>query len=675
MKRMKHIVIILFIAAFFAEGNEAYAQNSLLDSAYISRIKSFIKYTDFFSFIRYDQNMFEWYKKGALDHFFDKLTRVDSEKVVVLHIGDSHVQTDIGTGTVRNRLQQVFGYGGRGMVFPYKSGGTHATYDYYTESYGVWEGSRNVELHPKLNLGISGITVFTKDSAAGFSIIFRKYYYPVRENFRKVRLFCHKSPESFAISVSAGRGTQPVIVDCSQLDSVPWVEFELPKAPDTLTVMIRKQNANQKYFECYGLMLESANKGGILYNSVGINGAGFFSMTRQNLMAEQLKALSPDLVVIDIGVNDFFRGTFNYPYISSSLLKMVNLIKEACPDASVLVPNAQDIYYRGRNVTNCRDYAMLSRVLAQQNNFGLYDFYNVSGGQFSMKFWSGAGLSQRDRCHLSTKGYILRGELFANALLNSYIQYLQYKPDSLIAFRNVLDTTDFVKLITNKQSYYERTNNYVQGDKIDNYKDNPVNTTPANNSGQGEFVYYTVRSGDNLSKIAQLYKVSVEEIKAWNSLRSTNIYPGQRLKIYGRGYKPNNQTTNQGTTQAGSGTKVVYTIKQGDNLGKIAAKYGVTVQDIKKWNNLKSDNIVAGKTLIIWTGKSSGQVNNNPGNNNQSNQNNASSSTGLRKTHIVQKGESLWSIAKKYNTTVEKIKKDNNLKSDNLQPGMKLLIK
>ena len=96
-------------------------------------------------------------------------------------------------------------------------------------------------------------------------------------------------------------------------------------------------------------------------------------------------------------------------------------------------------------------------------------------------------------------------------------------------------------------------------------------------------VTHTIKKGENLNSIGKKYGVSVSDIKRWNKISNANkIYAGQRLKIY------TNKTT-----------WTTYTVKSGDNLSMIAQKYGVSVSDIKKWNNLKSTKIYVGQKLKI----------------------------------------------------------------------------
>ncbi|MDC7994991.1 LysM peptidoglycan-binding domain-containing protein [Altibacter sp. HG106] len=114
-------------------------------------------------------------------------------------------------------------------------------------------------------------------------------------------------------------------------------------------------------------------------------------------------------------------------------------------------------------------------------------------------------------------------------------------------------------------------------------------------------IRYRVRSGDFLGKIANKYGVSVSKIKRWNNLRSDRLRVGQRLTIYPR--KPAASTTTQTNSVADSNAKKTYTVKSGDSLWSIAQKFpGVSVDKIKKWNDISGNNLKPGMKLKIHKG-------------------------------------------------------------------------
>jgi membrane-bound lytic murein transglycosylase D len=125
-------------------------------------------------------------------------------------------------------------------------------------------------------------------------------------------------------------------------------------------------------------------------------------------------------------------------------------------------------------------------------------------------------------------------------------------------------------------------------------------------SSSQQRIAYKVKSGDYLGKIASRYGVTVAQLKSWNRLRSNSIQIGQTLYIYKNGSGPViTQGSTGGSSSSSSSSKpktVIYTVKNGDSLYKIAKNYpGISAEDIKKANGLKSDNIKAGQKLTIPT--------------------------------------------------------------------------
>ncbi|WP_260450456.1 LysM peptidoglycan-binding domain-containing protein, partial [Listeria grayi] len=159
---------------------------------------------------------------------------------------------------------------------------------------------------------------------------------------------------------------------------------------------------------------------------------------------------------------------------------------------------------------------------------------------------------------------------------------------------------------------------------------------------------YKVVSGDNLSKIATKYKVTVANLKAWNSLKSDTIYVGQVLKVSAGTVTP----APTPTPPANNTTTTTYTVVSGDNLSKIAAKYKVTVANLKSWNNLKSDTIYVGQKLKVSKATST------PAPKPPAPKPTAPS-TSTAKTYTVVSGDNLSKIAKKYKVTVANLKSWN----------------
>ncbi|MBP1838687.1 LysM peptidoglycan-binding domain-containing protein [Formosa algae] len=116
---------------------------------------------------------------------------------------------------------------------------------------------------------------------------------------------------------------------------------------------------------------------------------------------------------------------------------------------------------------------------------------------------------------------------------------------------------------------------------------------------------YTVRSGDYLGRIARKFNVRVSQIKQWNGLRSNNLSIGQRLTIYPRN---STATATKVTTKPKTSTPQVagantYIVKKGDSLWSIAQKHsGISVENIKEWNDISGTSLKPGMTLKMYKG-------------------------------------------------------------------------
>lgn len=181
--------------------------------------------------------------------------------------------------------------------------------------------------------------------------------------------------------------------------------------------------------------------------------------------------------------------------------------------------------------------------------------------------------------------------------------------------------------------------------------------------------FYVVQKGDNLSSIAKKNNVSVEEIKEWNHLSGTSIQLGSSLQI-----SKNEAVENEQLASVPKMENVEYIVKKGDNLGTISKKFGSSLDDLKQWNNLQDNTIALGSSLIV--AKSEMTIENKePSETFKKKDNLASVSKSKDINYYVKKGDSLYSIAKKYpGVSISDIKKWNDLRAEDLKPGMKLKI-
>ena len=179
---------------------------------------------------------------------------------------------------------------------------------------------------------------------------------------------------------------------------------------------------------------------------------------------------------------------------------------------------------------------------------------------------------------------------------------------------------------------------------------------------------YVVQKGDNLSNIAKKFNVTVAELQDWNKLTTKSISLGASLQVV------KNPIHNEVIAESVERKDIAYSVQKGDNLGSIAKKFGASVEDLKQWNNLTSNAIAIGNSLIV--AKNEIVIDTNKVTIASFKKKDQYPSTASKESeYYVKKGDSLYSISKKYpGVTISDLKKWNNIKGEELKPGMKLKI-
>lgn len=206
--------------------------------------------------------------------------------------------------------------------------------------------------------------------------------------------------------------------------------------------------------------------------------------------------------------------------------------------------------------------------------------------------------------------------------------YVVQKGDSLYSIANKLGTT-----VSELKKENNLTTNTLQIGE--------VLRIPTKEIYEGEENVYIVQKGDTLYSIAAANNTTVDELKRINNLTSNILSIGQVLKL------PSDKVSDIEKEE----NTISYTVQKGDSLYSIARKYSTTIDKIKDLNNLTTNLLSIGQVLLIPT------------------------DTNLETTYTVQKGDSLYSIAKKYDTTVDRLKQLNNLKSNLLSIGQILIVR
>lgn len=259
--------------------------------------------------------------------------------------------------------------------------------------------------------------------------------------------------------------------------------------------------------------------------------------------------------------------------------------------------------------------------------------------------------------------------------------------------------------INHEQSKRERPYESIA---ISKPKDSLKGTADPQNGMAYKTKYHKVHRGESLAEIAEQYHVSVDDIMKWNYLRSNKNPKRRTLKIkitddvvknvthetedpkikniviasadtkQEKEYKTEKVVTTKEVTK-------IHKVKKGDNLTEIANKYGVTLAEIKKWNQLKDNNIALGESIKIiktekvttWVKKETKQPiveKKEAVVATESKTNNTETPKTTENYYVVAKGDYLFSIAKKHNISVAQLKEWNNIIDNNVKVGTQLII-
>ncbi len=272
--------------------------------------------------------------------------------------------------------------------------------------------------------------------------------------------------------------------------------------------------------------------------------------------------------------------------------------------------------------------------------------YTVQSGDtlYGISKQFGVSVDELKRINNLTSNTITKGEILKIPSTVTTIDYVVKKGDSLYSIAKRYNTT--VKDITKLNNL--TSNSLTVGQLLIIAIDDNATSTPTT------YKDYVVKKGDSLYSIANKNNIIVDELKKINNLTSNMLSIGQVLKL---------------PTQDKVEEIAMYTVQKGDSLYSIAKKFGITVDEIKSLNNLTSNNLAIGEQLMIKS--STGDEPINP--------EEECIGTGYVEPqyimYTVQRGDSLYTIARKYNTSVDNIKALNNLTNNNLTIGEQLKIK
>jgi len=422
---------------------------------------------------------------------------IKEEKLVVFHYGGSHIQAEMPTTVARENLTQLFGEGGRGMIFPYNIANTYSSVNYSIKYTGQWKYGKSFQFPAPIPLGVCGMAVQTIDTSAKINFKFKN---AISENNFELKLLMNV--DSLSPTFYLKIDTTTFSIDENRIKEnigKDFISVNYSGAINEISIELKEYDTTFQ-FSFYGIDIETQKQSGIVYHSLGVGAAPFRSILNIEHLEKHATILKPDLVILDFGTNDILFKNAIDEKLSEQIEKSIERFRKINPSILIVLTSTQDLFYKKKFITAGISFRNLIDSLSKKNDCLFWNWYDLSGGFGTIKTWNELGYAKKDGIHLTHDGYKIKGKLLFNSLMNTLREI--NKNNEITDFHSGLKYYEI-----KKQSSRKQQNNFSS-----------IN-------------YHRVKSGETLSSIARKYNISVKKIKELNQLQTDIITPGEALKI------------------------------------------------------------------------------------------------------------------------------------------------
>ena len=181
-------------------------------------------------------------------------------------------------------------------------------------------------------------------------------------------------------------------------------------------------NGNKEKYALNGFILEN-DQPGIIYHSIGVNGARFADYNKTSLFFKQLKALEPDLIIISLGTNEAHDNLKEEKY-KERVLTFIENIREMQTETPILFTTPPPSLLKRKFPNTYEEvYANCLKNLSAKENFAVWDLFSVLGGKTAVQENRLKGIISKDFVHYSEKGYQYSADLFTEAMMHAFYLY------------------------------------------------------------------------------------------------------------------------------------------------------------------------------------------------------------------------------------------------------------
>lgn len=335
---------------------------------------------------------------SRLKHQFDV---IDSNKLVILHYGGSHIQAENPTTVARNLFQETFGNGGRGLLFSYGAANTYSSINYSSTFTGKWSYNKSYQgKKQELPLGVCGMVVETMDTLASLSFGLKKV---IAANQHIVTVLYEQDDRAMKLEVKVNDSVIRAMNFIPQGVSFAWTDSIRS------IQLIVKRGEDTERFRFYGIDVEHEANRGLVYHSTGVGAAAFRSMLILEKLPEQVPVINPDIVILDFGTNDILYDNKIDAKLPFEVEKAISWWRSMVPEVLIVLTSTQDLYYKKHPITAGVLFRDLMDSLAKKNDCLFWNWYDLSGGLNTIRTWATLGYAKSDHIHLTKSGYQVKG--------------------------------------------------------------------------------------------------------------------------------------------------------------------------------------------------------------------------------------------------------------------------
>lgn len=499
MSRQKLNLLLCFLVFSF----KVFAQNELNYPAWIKKDYNYVYFQD----------------SSHLKNFC-RLLGEKGKRLAVLHIGDSHLQNENLPNQSRKLLQAIQGDAGIGLIVPFSTVKSYDARFYKSTHTGIWKYSKSYMGKFDYPMGVRGMTSYTSDSNATFKIAFSQI---VSQANNELVVFRHDNDSVYDMQFFIDEQLAPI-----KYSDKEKVVYNVIGGFSNLSFKAQKTLSHQKDITITGMILQDSLQRGGIWHNAGVGAAPYKMVLSEELYEPQAKFINADVVIIDLGTNDFLYYNRLEPELRQQIIKVIEKVKYTSPNADIILTDAQEMKYKGKRTTVANQFSEMMYDLSIQYNAGFWSYYTVSGGKNAWRFWDAAKYTQGDGIHLNGVGSELKGTLLFNAIQNTISlirkSNIASKPFEIIT--DTLTATDFDTIVVDTAI----TNNV----EVVQQKATAVvkqNKTTKNLKKDESPSFYVVKKKDTLGGIALKTKVPIAKLRKLNKLKSDLIKPGQKLKL------------------------------------------------------------------------------------------------------------------------------------------------